>query len=173
MGNYQYDLPDFIHISQYKRSHIYHSHASIEARDTPFGYLTEKRPSKFGGEKTVPKVAKAVFSHNGLVNPCVIAALTTPTRWAFHKEGGIFNMPRVTVLKKFDSKIGHLGLNGECTKWVRVVADVDTAFRRFAVVTAYPAYTYPWEVSKRDTHDLSCYVPSLHTSFMAAVVKFL
>ena len=152
--NYQQEtLPDFIVVSERTRKHITERHASEAAHCAPIGHSAGRPPPRplvavdGGGE-----VAKATFLHEALLKPCIAVTLTTPTKWAFHRKRGASNMIRLTAFKKFDSEIGHLGLTGACTRWVRVVVDVCTEFGRFHVATAYPSYAYSSEFAKRDTY---------------------
>ena len=162
--NYQQEpLPDFIVVSERTRKHITERHASEAAHRAPIGGPAAAACSR-GSSGTgalvaaavaaaaSDEVAKATFLHEALLKPCIAVTLTTPTKWAFHRKRGASNMIRLTAFKKFDSKIGHLGLTGACTKWVRVVVDVCTELSRFHVATAYPSYAYSSEFAKRDTY---------------------
>ena len=159
--NYQQEtLPDFIVVSERTRKHITERHASEAAHRAPIGYpaaaaaagaaLVAAAVAAAAAESD--EVAKATFLHEALLKPCIVVTLTTPTKWAFHRKRGASNMIRLTAFKKFDSEIGHLGLTGACTRWVRVVVDVCTEFGRFHVATAYPSYAYSSEFAKRDTY---------------------
>ena len=152
--NYQQEpLPAFIVVSERTRKHITERHASEAAHRAPIGDpAAASRSRALVAAAASDEVAKATFLHEALLKPCIAVTLTTPTKWAFHRKRGASNMIRLTAFKKLDSKIGHLGLTGACTKWVRVVVDVCTELSRFHVTTAYPSYAYSSEFAKRDTY---------------------
>ena len=68
-------------------------------------------------------------------------------------------MVRISAMKRFDNHIGYLGVTAAPTQWVRVVADVNTLWKRFEVVTCYPAYYKASECKKKGTYFFEAYVP--------------
>ena len=68
-------------------------------------------------------------------------------------------MVRISAMKRFDDHIGYLGVTAAPTRWVRVVADVNTIWKRFQVVTCYPAYYNAAELKKKGTHYFKAYTP--------------
>ena len=158
-----------IFLSPSRERHVIQTHACLEALqilEKSSAECQRNRRYTRAEKENVATWPRAVFSEQYLLHQCIIAALSAPTRWAFHeKKERCYSYPtssykvRVSAMKRFDKPIGFLGVTAELTRWVRVVADVNTVSKRFDVVTCYPAYYNPAELKKIGTHSFKPYAP--------------
>ena len=157
-----------IFLSQRRERHVVEVHASLEAYRILEKCKAERHRRYTRAEKeNVATWPRAVFSEQHLLYYCITAALSAPTRWAFHEKKERRYSPhpassykvRISAMKRFDKPIGFLGATAAPTRWARVVADVNTVSKRFDVVTCYPAYYNPAELKKIGTHSFKPYAP--------------